>query len=62
MLNAELLSSGSLLPEAGMYEELNAAGEPTGERVIAGKGERLPVSPVWFSWRLIVRPQQDEEA
>ena len=45
-----------------IYEELNAIGEPTGERVITGRGERLPVSPFRFTWRLVARPKPDEAA
>ena len=59
MPDAEPFAPASFVPHAGLYEEMNVIGEPTGERVIAGRGERLPASQFRFYWRLVVRPKPD---
>jgi hypothetical protein len=57
MFDAERLESDSSVSQAGIYEELNIIGEPTGERIIAARGEQLPVSRYQFTWWLAILPK-----
>jgi hypothetical protein len=45
---------GSEAPEAGVYEELNVFGTSTGITERVAKGERLPLAPLGYSWRMAV--------
>jgi hypothetical protein len=44
---------GTLAPVAGVYQELNVLGCPTGRWRGIKEGERLPAGPIMFSWRLV---------
>ena len=44
---------GTHAPATGHYEELNVFGSPTGKVEHVVKGERLPRTPIGFSWRHI---------
>ena len=50
---------GDLAPVAGAYEELNIFGSPTGSAAILQQGERIPLSPRGFTWRLLSDLPQD---
>ena len=43
---------GAQAPVTGRYEELNVLGSRTGLAVYAKEGDRLPVLPRGFMWRL----------
>ena len=42
----------------GLYREVNVFGSPTGRIVRAERGERLPLAPRGFGWRLTKRPRR----
>ena len=44
---------GDIAPRAGVYQEHNVFGTPTGRRVTLGIGETLPTAPVGFSWTYV---------
>jgi len=40
-------------PSAGIYEERNVLGAPTGVRISVAQGEILPAAPRGFTWRMV---------
>jgi hypothetical protein len=52
MAISRYIEPGAAAPVAGLYQELNVFGTPTGRRKIAQEGEQLPCAPIMFSWRL----------
>lgn len=47
------VESNGFAPSAGIYEEVNALGAPSGLRTKAWEGEQLPRSPHGYWWRLL---------
>ncbi len=45
--------SGEIAPRAGVYQEHNVFGTPTGRHVNLGIGEALPTAPVGFTWTYV---------
>jgi hypothetical protein len=45
--------SSAFAPRAGIYEEVNVLGVPSGLRTKAWEGEQLPRSPRGYWWRLL---------
>ena len=43
----------------GLYHEVNVFGSPTGRTVRAERGERLPLAPRGFGWRLTENEPDD---
>ena len=48
-----LVEPDGLAPAAGLYEEVDTLGLPTGLRMRAWKDEQLPRSPSGHRWRLV---------
>jgi len=44
---------GTHAPSAGVYEQLNVFGAPTGLRVTMGQGEILPPAPHGCTWCIV---------
>jgi hypothetical protein len=44
---------GDAAPTAGIYEQLNIFGRPTGIRASVGHGHLLPAAPVGHNWTLV---------
>jgi hypothetical protein len=44
---------GVLAPVAGIYEQRNVLGSPTGLRVSMAQGDALPAAPRGFTWALV---------
>ena len=44
---------GMRAPSAGIYEQRNVLGSPTGVRVTVAEGEELPAAPRGFTWRVV---------
>ncbi len=40
-------------PLAGIYEQRNVLGTPTGARVAVAQGEMLPAAPRGFTWSIV---------
>lgn len=44
---------GDAAPRAGVYQEHNVFGTPTGRHVTLKVGEMLPTAPVGFTWTYV---------
>ena len=44
---------GMRAPAAGVYEQLNVLGSPTGIRINVAHGEALPAAPRGFTWIMV---------
>ena len=54
---------GEPVPGAGVYEELNVFGSPTGRCAVMAEGEELPAAARGFTWRpLTVRSARELRA
>jgi hypothetical protein len=53
---------GARAPVAGVYEQRNVLGAPTGDRVTRAPGEPLPAAPRGFTWRLVEPRKNDSSA
>ena len=51
---------GSEAPASGVYEQLNIFGTATGITERVAEGERLPLAPQGYSWRMLEREWADE--
>ena len=45
--------TGMRAPTAGIYEQRNVLGTPTGVRVTVVQGDVLPAAPRGFTWRVV---------
>jgi hypothetical protein len=45
------LEPGEPVPQAGVYQECNVFGTPTGAIAVMNDGEQLPAAPRGFTWR-----------
>jgi hypothetical protein len=44
---------GTRAPAAGLYEQRNVLGSPTGERIAVAQGDTLPAAPRGFTWLMV---------
>jgi hypothetical protein len=56
------IQPGEPVRRTGVYQEHNVFGTPTGRRVRLTEGDRLPLSPLGFTWTLLSRPADPPDA
>ena len=59
MVGEAHIRPGEPAPGAGVYQEHNVFGTPTGRHVTLGAGELLPRSPLGFTWTQVT-PATDQ--
>jgi hypothetical protein len=56
MVGETHIQPGEPVPGNGVYQEHNVFGTPTGRRVTLTAGDRLPFSPLGFTWTQVPTP------
>jgi hypothetical protein len=47
---------GDVAPIAGIYEQLNVMGQPTGVRAAVARNQQIPAAPLGYTWTLAEEP------